>query len=239
MIWLWVALLGLVAVCLGPLMLAMGGGFRARGRSEAALALHRAQLAEIDRDLADGRLGAAEHAQAKLEVQRRLLAEAERGDAAPARASRGPLLAVLAIVPVGAVCLYLTGGHPELPAQPLGPRIARAEARAQEEQRLIDALRQHLAKVDPHSAQGRQGYVLLGNVEQSRGNFAAAATAWKTALDAQFDPTLAAETAEATARAEGKVGPDAAALFRQALAAAPEDAPWRKLAEERLAEAGH
>ena len=42
------------------------------------MALHRAQLAELDRDLAEGRIAAAEHANAVLEVQRRLLTAARR-----------------------------------------------------------------------------------------------------------------------------------------------------------------
>ena len=47
---------------------------------------------------------------------------------------------------------------------------------------------------------------------------------------------LAAMAADAASRAEGRISPDSAALFRQALAAAPADAPWRSVVEQRLAE---
>ena len=89
MIWLAIALLA--AIALAPLALSLRRTAAARGRQEAAIALHRAQLAELDRDLADGRIAAAEHANAVLEVQRRLLAAAggcRGGTAAQARARR-------------------------------------------------------------------------------------------------------------------------------------------------------
>ena len=90
--------------------------------------------------------------------------------------------------------------------------------------------------MDPTTDRARQGYVLLGNVEEARGNDTAAAAAWRTALQGRFDPALAARAAEATVRAEGGVSPGSAALFRRALAAAPPDAPWRSAVEQRLAE---
>jgi cytochrome c-type biogenesis protein CcmH len=77
---------------------------------------------------------------------------------------------------------------------------------------------------------------LLGNGEAGVGNFAAAAAAWNKALAARFDPTLAAEAAEAAADAEGRVTSATALLFRQALQAAPVDAPWRPIAKRRLSE---
>jgi cytochrome c-type biogenesis protein CcmH len=64
---------------------------------------------------------------------------------------------------------------------------------------------------------------------------AAAAEAWRTALGIRFDATLAVETAEAITESSGGVTDEAAALFRRALADAPPDAPWRPMAEKRLA----
>jgi cytochrome c-type biogenesis protein CcmH len=89
--------------------------------------------------------------------------------------------------------------------------------------------------MDPKDATTRQGYVLLGNAEASRGNMPEAAAAWGTALAAHFDPTLAVETAEAMTEAAGHVTDESAALFRRALAEAPADAPWRPMAEKRIA----
>ena len=234
---IWFALAILAAVVLAPLALTLRRAVTARGRREAAIALHRAQLAELDRDLAEGRIGETEHAAAVLEVQRRLLAVAATTEAAPGRTSSMPIAAALVAVPIVALLLYLVGGHPDLPAAPLAARIAAAEQRDREEAGLIEQLRARLGQVDPHSDRGREGYILLGNVEAHRGRMAEAAKAWGTALETRFDPTLAVETAEALTESEGRVTDDAAALFRRALAEAPQNAPWRPMAEKRLAEA--
>jgi cytochrome c-type biogenesis protein CcmH len=234
---IWFALAILAAVVLGPLAFTLRRTATTRGRREAAIALHRAQLAELDRDLAEGRIAESEHAAAALEVQRRLLAVAATTEAAPGRTSSVPIVAALVAVPVVAFVLYLVGGHPDLPATPLAARIAAAEQRDREEARLIEQLRARLAQIDPHSDRGREGYILLGNVEAQLGRMAEAAKAWGTALETRFDPTLAVETAEALTESEGRVTDGAAALFRRALAEAPQNAPWRPMAEKRLAEA--
>ncbi len=235
---IWVAVLLLAGAALAPLALVLRGQAQARGRRDSALDLHRSQLAELDRDLADGRIAPAEHATALLEVQRRLLAAAASADPAAERASRGPVLAVLVLVPLAAVLLYLVGGSPDLPAAPLSEMRAVHEQRAAEGARLAAQLRRGLAGLDPRSDQARQGYVLLGGIEEARGDYAAAAAAWRTALAARFDPTLAAQTADAASRAEGRVSDESAALFRRALQEAPADAPWRSFVEQRLAGAG-
>ncbi|HEX5327771.1 MAG TPA: c-type cytochrome biogenesis protein CcmI [Acetobacteraceae bacterium] len=235
MISLWLAVIALMVVALAPMALALRRGTGARGRQEAALALHRAQLAELDRDLADGRIGAAEHATAVLEVQRRLLAAAALADPALAPASRSALWTTLALVPLAAVLLYLVGGSPGLPAMPLQQRLQAAEQRVRKEDKLVAELREVLGRLDPRSDRARQGYVLLGNAEARLGNMNGAAAAWQHALTVRFDPMLAAEAAEALTEANGHVTEAAAALFRRALTEAPPDAPWRPMAERRLA----
>ena len=234
MIWLGIALLA--AVCLAPLAWSQRRSVVARGRREAAIALHRAQLVELDRDLADARIAPAEHATAVLEVQRRLLAMAASEEAAPQASSRKPLFIALALVPIGGFALYIVGGSPELPAAPLAERLAAAREHAAQEAQLIGQLRERLLTLDPKSDRARQGYVLLGNAELSRGHLQEAAEAWRTALDARFDPTLAAETAEVITEQQGHVTDEAASLFRRALAESPANVPWRPMAEKRLTE---
>ena len=233
---IWLAIVLLAAITLAPLALSLRRTAAARGRQEAAVALHRAQLAELDRDLADGRIAAAEHANAVLEVQRRLLAAAVGAETASRSSSRGPVLFALVLVPLGGLVLYLMGGSPELPAVPLADRIAAAREREAREAALIGQLRQRLSQIDPHSEQARQGYILLGNAEASRGRLQEAADAWRTALAARFDPTIAAEAAEALTEAHGRVDDEAASLFRRAIAESPADAPWRPMAQKRLSE---
>ena len=146
---------------------------------------------------------------------------------------------LLAPVPLAAIVLYAVGGHPGLPAQPVAERLAQADTRAREDDQLIITLRQGLATLDPATPQARQGFILLGQAEATRGGWGAAAAAWRVALDHGFDPTLAAQAAEAQSRADGAVSPSSAALFRRALDAAPADAPWRQLAEQRVAQSEH
>lgn len=227
---IWLAILLLAVAALAPLALVLRRRTEAKGGRDPAIALHRDQLAELDRDLADGRILPAEHATARLEVQRRLLQIAGTAEDAARPGSRTPVFAVLALVPVLALGLYIVGGSPGLPT------ASSSEGRAAEEDALVGQLRERLAAMDPHSEQARQGYVLLGNVEESRGNYAAVAAAWRSALQVRFDATLAARTAEAATRADGGVSDSSASLYRRALAAAPPDAPWRGVVEQRLAE---
>ena len=230
----------LATLALLPAAAALRGTSRLQDRREPALALHRAQLRELERDRRDGMIAASEHQAARLEVERRLLSAA----AGPGPAERlatnahGGWLG-LALVPPAALALYLVGGHPGLPAQPVAQRMAQAESRTQEDAALIATLREGLARLDPAAPEARQGYILLGQADASRSDWGAAAAAWRVALAHGFDPALAMQAAEAQSRADGGVSAESAALFRHALQAAPADAPWRQLAEQRIAQAEH
>ena len=234
---IWLVILLVSAAALAPAALALRGGARSRDRGEAALALHRAQFAELERDRAEGRIGPGEHAAALLEVQRRTLVAADMRDGPPRQGAREPLLLALLVVPAAALALYLVGGHPEMPSAPPVERADQVAERRAEEAQMIDQLRATVSSLDPRSQKAREGNVLLGNVEEARGNYAAAAAAWRAALAAGFDPLLAAHAADAATQAEGRLSPASADLFRRALAAAPADAPWRAAVEKRLAEA--
>lgn len=237
MVWLSIVLLS--AVALLPCALVLRRGLAMRDRHEAAMALHRAQLHELERDQSHGLIAPGEHAGAKLEIQRRLLSEAERKPDGGRIGSRVPVLATLALVPAMAVALYRIGGRPELPAQPIAQRMQQADARVGDDDRLMGVLKERLAALPKGSAEAHQGNILLGQAEASRGNWNGAALAWRRALDDGFEPTLAAQTAEAQVRAEGGVSAESAALFRRALDVAPRDAPWRLLAEQRIAQSEH
>lgn len=235
---LWLLFFVLSAVAAVPVVISFARAGGGRGRRQAALALHRAQLDELDREQAEDRIGTVEHAAAVLEVKRRLLAvDAERETAAGKRVGWGVIAAVLIAIPIAALVLYLPAGDPGLPAAPLAPRLKAERAEQVEEAKLVTTLRQKLATLDPKSEQARQGFLLLGRVEASRGDFPAAAAAWRKALADRFDPALAAATAEVETRAAGHVDRQALALFKSALAKAPANAPWRALVKQRLAEA--
>lgn len=236
MIYLALALLAVAS--LAPLATALVWQSQARGRRDSAMAIHRQQLTELDRDLAEGRIAPAEHATALLEVQRRLLAAEAAAEPDTARASRLPLLAALALVPLLAAGLYAIDAHPGMPAAPFAARNAQEAEDGAKAAQLIAQLRTRLESLDPKSPLLRQGYILLGNAENSRGNLPDAAAAWRRAVELGFDPDLAALTAEAQSEVEGKVSADSAGLFRRALEAAPATAAWRAAAEARLKEVG-
>lgn len=230
MTWL-LPLLGLALAALAPLAWAASRPTHPQGWRAAAVTLHRAQLAELDRDLAEGRVPAPEHALAVLEVQRRMLAADATADLPPAGTDRGPLVAALVLVPLVAAGLYLVHGSPGLPSP-----AARTDPASRQAGQMIEDLKRRLATLDPRSEQAREGFELLGNAEASLGRVDQAAWAWRAALAARFDPTTALKAAEATSEVAGMVTPEAAALFRRALDAAPADAPWRGMAERRLGE---
>jgi cytochrome c-type biogenesis protein CcmH len=253
----------LALVALAPLGLVLLRPARARGRRDADIALYHAQLAELDRERAAGRLDESAHRAAVLEVQRRLLATPEEQTAAPAR-GRAALLAGLVLVPALAMGVYLVGGTPGMPSAPHAMR----QAVAGREENLLALLRSRLAGLDQTSEAARQGYVLLGNAERSRGRLDAAAEAYRRALAAGFDPDLAGQLAqalledgkvedaahllaEALPRAPGHIGlrfltglaearagrPEVArSTWRALVADAPPDAPWRAMVERRMTE---
>ena len=243
MIWVFIVLLALLTVA--PLGLYAWRGGRLRSRQYASIALHRAQLQELDVELADGRLVAEEHAAAKLEVQRRLLADASLTETVGKPAGAGSIILTAVLVPAVALLLYLRIGQPDFPPKDSATGMPQQAAmspddaaKAAKDDEMIGQLRARLEVMDPHADRTLQGYQILGQAELSRGHLPEAAAAWKHVLDVKFDPTLGAETAEVLTEVSGKITPEALALFKRALAEAPADAPWRPMAEKRIAEAG-
>ena len=180
------------ALILAPLAHALLRPARAIGRGEADRALYEAQLAELELQRSQGRLDEAAHRAATVEVQRRLLAAPlAEATAAPTR-SPALIAAVVALVPLAGIGLYLWRGMPDMPS---APYAVRAEATRQEDA-LLAQLRERLARADPATEIGRQGFLLLGNAERNRGNYAQAAAAWTRVLEARFDVGTASDLAE-------------------------------------------
>lgn len=189
---IWLLFLALAALALAPLGLALLRPPRPQGRREADLALYHAQLAELERDHAAGRLDEAAFTAARTEVQRRLLA-APAEPAPPTNPRSAALLAAgLFLIPAGGIALYLWHGAPDVPA---APYVERAAAAARDDA-LLTQLRSRIESVPPQSEGARQGWLLLGNAERGRGRMDAAAEAFSRALAIRFDAGVAAELAE-------------------------------------------
>ncbi|HQT66311.1 MAG: c-type cytochrome biogenesis protein CcmI [Rhodospirillales bacterium 20-60-12] len=233
MIWALMAILAVLAMV--PLGLAMRRHGTNLDRRRAALALHRAQLDEIIREHAEGRLGPVEYQGAKLEIERRILATDQLEEGPTDGSARWLLFAVLALVPIMGFALYLPGSTPSIPSEPHAIWVKTQDEQAKQDEQLIAALRDRLASMDPSSTQYREGYILLGQALLAGSHPDQAIAAWQTAIKAGFDPTIAAELAELESEQSGHVTPEAAALFREALAHAPPNAPWIPIAQQRIA----
>jgi cytochrome c-type biogenesis protein CcmH len=234
MIWLALALVAVAALL--PLVWSARRDASTRLRRDAALALHRAQLSELDRDLLEGRLLPAEHEAAKLEVQRRLLAEAAITELTTTDSNNWLLAVVAAVIPVTALILYLyvSNGQPGFPPGPIPTDET-------PEQRQDDIVQAHLLKeigaMEQHAEKTRQLYMGLGEAAGQSHNFALAAEAFKRAMAIKFEPILAAEAGETTLLANGQPTPEAIALLQRALDTAPKDAPWRDHVSKILSQA--
>jgi cytochrome c-type biogenesis protein CcmH len=222
---------------MAPLLIVLGR-HAARGRRDSAMALYRAQLRELERDSAEGRLDERERTAARLEIERRLLAEAEAQEP-PMRPGRvSAALVLLLAIPLAGGLLYLVRGQPQMPPEPYAKVAAQAKREQAQADALIARLRARLATLDPHTEQARVGYVLLGNAEAAQGQDAAAAAAWRTALAVRFEPNLAVEIVAAVLRSGQHLRPADVRALRRALAEAPANVPWRAAAAAALKAAG-
>lgn len=206
------------------------------------VAIYKAQLAELDRDIARGLLSEDEAEQARTEVARRLLAASKvdvaTGKSGVSRGLAGGLaMATLAI----AFGTYWTIGAPGYPDVPLAERIAQGddmranrpsqaalEAAAPETPALdvpqdyLDAVAE-LRNVAPARPDDLQAWELLARHEAELRNFAAAKTAQERVVaikgaDSDLEDQRLLLDLMVTA-ANGIVSPEAEALARQILEA--------------------
>jgi cytochrome c-type biogenesis protein CcmH len=205
-------------------------------------AIHRAQLAEVDRDLARGLIDPAEAERARTEVARRIL-EADRargvpaGDA-PVRLSRLAALSAGLFLLAGSFALYRSVGSPGYGDQPRAARLAEGEAmraarpsQAQAEAaatavatasqitpppdiaETVARLRAELAR-NPDDLTGWQ---VLTDFETGIGNFAAAAAAMAEVIRIKGDSATVEDLVRLVDRmvfaARGHVSPEAEAVL--------------------------
>jgi cytochrome c-type biogenesis protein CcmH len=244
---------------------------RGVARREIGIALYKAQLAEIERDEAQ-HLVAPEDAQgAKAEASRRLIAAGAAIEPPPAASRTRARLAsvgVLIFVPVLALSLYATIGHPDMADAPLAARLGASPARMD----LAAAIARIEAHLAQHPDDGR-GYEVLAPVYLRMGRAGEAVNAAGAALRLLGEtPARHALYGEAlVAAANGVVTPEAKQSFEAAakdssaveprfflglaaeqegdkarareiwgklVAEAPQHAPWSEALRERLAALG-
>ncbi|HMD63223.1 MAG TPA: c-type cytochrome biogenesis protein CcmI [Stellaceae bacterium] len=223
MIWFWIiaGLLVLVAliVLLKPLLRAAPGSAR---QGESVVAVFRRQLANLDSEIAQGRLTPHDAAPVRAEITRRMLSTADQ----EAQISRpavlgsaetswriGAAIGIAALLPAAALVLYLAVGAPGAIERSRSVAAAAPHDRAE----LAAAAEQLKARLeqDPGHA---QGWILLARTFTSLERFPEAREAYGRAIAlAPDEPRLHAELGELLVlTAGGNVTAEAAVEFAKA-----------------------
>jgi cytochrome c-type biogenesis protein CcmH len=229
-LWIFFAVLTAIAALsiLVPLRRGAVAGV-APGEAAAGEAVYKAQLDELEKDLARGIIDQPAAQAARTEIARRLIAlRRQRGEASGLQgtASRGGLnrskvvmaLALVA-VPAAAIGLYLVTGSPLYPDQPLSARL-NAPAETLPVNQMIARVEQHLAQ---NPSDGR-GWAVLAPVYLSLDRPEDSARAYGNAIRLNgSSEELESGLGEAlTVAARGVVTADARAAFERAVALSPE-----------------
>lgn len=224
--WIAAGLLVFVAVLFVALPLVR----RAPERDEATadklnLSIRKDQLAELERDLEAGVLSPEQFEQGRLEVERRLLEEADQR-AVPPRATRGGrvnrvmALAAAVVVPVAALSLYQALGRVDALA-PIPPTTQEAAHEIGAEQ--LAAMVQRLADRLKDTPEDAEGWMMLGRSYAVLHRYEDAVRAYGRARDLLGDnPDVLTSYADALAMASGGTfTPEATRLIDRALEVDP------------------
>lgn len=194
---------------------------------DLAVRVCRAQLAELDRDLAAGTLSPADHAHAAAELQRRLLEDAEGLEVTAALPSRGRTAWVLATaLPLSAAALYAALGTPAALAPPTEPASAAATSTMAGPTEVKQMLADLQARAEQNPGNSRdwallaRAYRLLGRLPESARAFE------RIGPELQASPALLVEYADVLAAlAQGNLEGQPLRLVQQALALDPNHVP--------------
>ena len=215
-LWFVFALMTVAAIFAVLWPLSRGSAAQAGG-SEAVV--YKDQLAEIDRDVAAGLIGAAEAEAARVEIGRRLLAAVDGERDPPTRPHlgmrRASAVVALVALPIAAVTFYLSLGSPRLGDFPLASRTPTADAN----QPLDNMVAQVEAHLEKNPTDGR-GWSVLAPVLTRLGRYDDAVRAYRNAISYAGDSAeRRSDLGEALAGAAGGVvTAEAKAEFERAVA---------------------
>ncbi|MGA0024573.1 MAG: c-type cytochrome biogenesis protein CcmI [Burkholderiales bacterium] len=185
------------------------------------IGIYRDQLRELDEDLATGTIDRERHAEARGELERRLLEDAGSMPAAAATAApktaRRTAIALAAMVPVAAVSLYLVTGNPDGIARPAmtAGRGAGHDITPQQVEEMIGKLAARL-KESPGDG---EGWVVLGRSYAALDRYKEAADAYaQAAARIPGSAQVLVDYADVLAMAQGrKLAGEPEKLVRRAL----------------------
>jgi len=203
----WLVALAMTALALAfvlPRLLARGPPPTRAHRTALNAAIARSELAEFDRARAEGLVTQDQHAQARTEIERRLLADTADASASVAlrMPSRSAAVVVVIALPALAFGLYAMFGDPAaVGVQRASANRASAESTTTPVER--EALARHLAR----NPQDGRGWVLLARIDFDADRFSDAAAAYGKAIAVSpkvaSDALIWCEYADALGMAQG------------------------------------
>jgi cytochrome c-type biogenesis protein CcmH len=222
---LWVVMTVMIAMVASALTIPLVRRSDSRARSGTVEVL-KAQLEDVDVQVASGALPSQEADAQRAEIKRRLLVEARLEDCAPRRpvpqrALPWLALGVASTVAIAATVLYAIFGSPNVPSvAPAAPAdVQAAQVNPHGSADIARLAGQLEAKMREHP-RDPEGWRMLGWSYMQTGRAADAATAYAraAALDPKNADYLSAEGEALTRAAGGQVTPAALAAFRRAVA---------------------
>ena len=202
-----------------PLKAVQRSRAHAAARGVSNLALLKSQLQQIDHELADGTLDAAQHRSARAEIERRVLDEeaTSAGAAWHAGSPRATMLVLLLVLPALALGLYTWTGNPAA----LSPQ-ARSEPAtpdAQQIEAMVARLAQRMEQRPPGNVDDTEGWFMLGRSYVLMQRYPEASRAFARALQLMPDhPQILVDQADALAMQQGgKLQGEPLRLIEQAL----------------------
>jgi len=247
----WVVAISIAVMVAGILARAvLRGAARPVGsRAASDTAVYRAQLEEVDRDVARGVIAPEDAERVHAEVARRLIAADKARQAEGAQTAKAPTLVAVALIGagvIGSVASYFWLGAPGYGDMALKDRIAFAEEVRTSRPKQSVAEASLPAFVDPEGMSTQytelmtrlrstvaarpddvQGHILLAQQERRIGNFLAAKQAQRRVLTLKGDAVTGQDLADLgelqVLAAGGYVSPEAEMSLRAALNRAPEN----------------
>jgi cytochrome c-type biogenesis protein CcmH len=217
-----IALAAIVLLLVMPPLLRRPAALTANAADSVNINIYRDQMRELDEDLAAGTIDAARHAEARAELERRLLEDTTPAQDQPSTVAAprsGKLTAILlaALIPAGATGLYLAVGTPA----GLAPE-SHADAQDITPQQ-VEAMVEKLAARLKESPENAEGWVMLGRSYAALERYAEAATAYAQAVARiPGDARLLVDYADVLAMSRGrKLAGEPEQLVQRALAIDP------------------
>ncbi len=211
-----------VGLLLGTLWRKPAPQREAQSASRSNLAVLKTQLQQIDQDLAQGSIDAAQHRSSRAEIERRVLEE-ESVTLVPVRegSRRATMLLLAVAVPVLALGLYAQIGTPTALSPP--PLAAEGEPTPQHMAAMVAKLAERMEQQPPGNVADAEGWIMLGRSYAMLQRYPDAGRAFARALQLRpGDAQILVDQADVLAMQQGgNLAGEPLRLIEQALQSSP------------------